>query len=159
MTSVTSKSWRLSSIGRCAAAWQYCNIGDIIIEILNSTWQLWPMTIHSWPAECDQCDQQKLKIVFSWEVRSRMAILQYWWLCQQNIDQHLVNMTISAGNLFKIIFRASAERMQTLPINLRYIYKRVFHWQAPIYCQYLSGDTENLGKLYAYVIMVTNNLS
>ena len=31
------------------------------------------------------------------------------------------------GNLFKIIFRASAERVQALPINLRYIYKRVFH--------------------------------
>ena len=35
---------------------------------------------------------------------------------------------------FKIIFRASAERVQALPINLRYIYKRVFHKQtAPIY--------------------------
>ena len=33
----------------------------------------------------------------------------------------------SAGNLFKIIFRASAERVQELAINLRYIYKRVFH--------------------------------
>ena len=33
----------------------------------------------------------------------------------------------SAGNLFKIIFRASAELVQVLPINLRYIYKRVFH--------------------------------
>ena len=33
----------------------------------------------------------------------------------------------SAGNLFKIIFRVSAERVQALPINLRYIYKRVFH--------------------------------
>ena len=38
------------------------------------------------------------------------------------------------GNLFKIIFRASAERVQALPINLRYIYKRVFHKKAaPIY--------------------------
>ena len=41
---------------------------------------------------------------------------------------------IKDGNLFKIIFRASAERVQALPINLRYIYKRVFHKQtAPIY--------------------------
>ena len=36
-------------------------------------------------------------------------------------------VNISAGNLFKIIFRVSAERVQALPINLRYIYKRVFH--------------------------------
>ena len=43
-------------------------------------------------------------------------------------------MQTKDGNLFKIIFRASAERVQALPINLRYIYKRVFHKQtAPIY--------------------------
>ena len=45
--------------------------------------------------------------------------------------------------------------MQALPTNLRYIYKRVFHWQTgPIYCRYISRETENLRKLYAYVIMV-----
>ena len=33
----------------------------------------------------------------------------------------------SAGNLFKIIFRASAERVQALPINLQIIYQRDFH--------------------------------
>ena len=32
----------------------------------------------------------------------------------------------SAGNLFKIIFRTSAEQVKALPINFRYIYKRVF---------------------------------
>jgi len=31
----------------------------------------------------------------------------------------------SAGNLFKIIFQASAELVQALSINLRYIHKRV----------------------------------
>ena len=35
-------------------------------------------------------------------------------------------MDSSGGNFFKIIFRASAERVQALPINLRYISKRVF---------------------------------
>ena len=46
-------------------------------------------------------------------------------------------MHSSAGNLFKIIFRVSAERVQALPINLRYIYKRVFLKQtAPIYEQW-----------------------
>ena len=39
----------------------------------------------------------------------------------------LRRLSSSAGNLFKIIFRASAERVQALLINLRYIYKRVFH--------------------------------
>ena len=38
-----------------------------------------------------------------------------------------LSMTTSAGNLFKIIFRVSAERVQALPINLQYIYKRLFH--------------------------------
>ena len=37
------------------------------------------------------------------------------------------NILSSAGNLFKIIFRASAERGQALPNNLRYIYKGVSH--------------------------------
>ena len=37
-----------------------------------------------------------------------------------------ITVYTSGGNLFKIIFRASAERVQALPINLRYIYKRVF---------------------------------
>ena len=51
------------------------------------------------------------------------------------------------GNLFKIIFRASAERLQALPINLRYICKRVFHLQALdniqwIYC-YISRNTDS----------------
>ena len=36
-------------------------------------------------------------------------------------------MDSSGGNFFKIIFRASAERVQALPINLRYTYKSVFH--------------------------------
>ena len=39
----------------------------------------------------------------------------------------------SAGNLFKIIFRASAERVQELAINLRYIYKRFFTSRQPRY--------------------------
>ena len=39
----------------------------------------------------------------------------------------VILISTSAGNLFKIIFRVSAERVQALPINLRYIYKRVFH--------------------------------
>ena len=37
-----------------------------------------------------------------------------------------ITVYTSGGNLFKIIFRASAERVQALPINLRYIYKRFF---------------------------------
>ena len=43
------------------------------------------------------------------------------------------NLFTSAGNLFKISFRASAERVQALPINLRYIYKRVFTGRQPRY--------------------------
>ena len=45
----------------------------------------------------------------------------------------LPSVDTRAANLFKISFRASAERVQALPINLRYIYKRVFTGRQPRY--------------------------
>ena len=63
-------------------------------------------------------------------------------LCLSN-ESHLIHtyrdnvslpsVDTRAANLFKISFRASAERVQALPINLRHIYKRVFTGRQPRY--------------------------
>ena len=46
------------------------------------------------------------------------------WKDYLNVDGNDMNLWVFSkdGNLFKIIFRASAERVQALPINLQFIY-------------------------------------
>ena len=56
-----------------------------------------------------------------------ITLIYWWWTIKDKIlaKVFLMHSWVNAkdGNLFKIIFRASAERAQALPINLRYIYK------------------------------------
>ena len=70
------------------------------------------------------CHQIILRLHSSSHTREKVSINL---TMKKSLSRQRRRASTSAGNLFKINFRASTERVQALPINLRYIYKSIFH--------------------------------
>ena len=88
----------------------------------------------------------------------RMLRIKFWSSQLPRIPRNmcqpeLKHTCLRAANLFKISFRVSAERVQALPINLQYIYKRVFTGRQPqyiddIYLVVPTLDWHSLGRWF-----------